>query len=120
MTIMSHRGFKVVPVLFLVLLVFLSGCIGCSFGDVTYRDGALHIPVFNTGDQRDVIVQVTLHSTDNMQQIEINKTAEWVTLNNGENEYVLPIDLSPGSYKLYLYVLVDGKREVCEIRDIGV
>jgi hypothetical protein len=121
MTIMSHRGFKAVPALLLLLLcVLLAGCVGFSFGDVNYQNGALHIPVFNAGDERDVIIQVTVHSIDNLRQVEIDKTAEWVTLKKGENEYTLPIDLSPGTYKLYLYVLIDGKREVCEIRDIGV
>ncbi|NYT06500.1 MAG: hypothetical protein GKC04_09095 [Methanomicrobiales archaeon] len=102
------------------VLVLTAGCSSYAFGDVLYSDGTLSIGIENTGEPRQVTVQVTIFDTTGFSQQEIYKKAEYVDLRSGANEYLVSIDLSPGTYKLYLYVLVDDARTTTVIRDITI
>jgi hypothetical protein len=115
------RG-KLPALLVLVLFLFcgISGCVTYSFGTASYDGEALHMQVNNAGSPREVVLQVTVFETTDFKQEELFKQADYMFLENGENEYVVPVALEPGEYKLFLYVTVDGARTVCEIRDIMV
>ncbi|WOF15871.1 hypothetical protein F1737_03740 [Methanoplanus sp. FWC-SCC4] len=118
---MVVRKALLLTALILLLFVFISGCTSESFGDVTYdNDTGLKLTVINNGNPRDVTLQVTVFDLSNFRQVEIERIARQVYLKNGENVFTIKADLERGQYKLYLYVLEDGKRNAAEIRDINV
>lgn len=104
----------------LLLLCGISGCVTYSFSEASYDGEALHMVVNNAGDPREVVVQVTVFETTDFNQKELFKQADYMFLEAGANEYVVPVTLDPGRYKLFLYVTVDDRRTTCEIRDIEV
>lgn len=109
-----------IPVVMTGLLLMCCGCLTYSFGDVSYDEGVLDIEIFNDGDAREVAVQVTVFDLAGFRQNEIGRYVNYVQLESGENEYSFPLELNEGSYKLYLYVLEDGRRSSAVIRDIVV
>ncbi len=109
-----------VALLFLLIVAGTAGCLSYSFGDAEYTDGELHVQVLNSNEPERVAIQVTIFETTDFQQTEIFKKVAFFDLEQGSNEYVLPVDLEPGTYKVYLYILVDGKRTNLEIRDLEV
>lgn len=109
-----------VPVILIVSLLLCCGCLTYSFGDVSYNDGVLDIGVFNNKESGEVAVQVTVFDLAGFRQNEIGRYVNYVYLESGENHYQFPLELDEGSYKLYLYVLEDGKRSSAVIRDIVV
>jgi hypothetical protein len=118
--IMSIARNSVFIFLILVVLACVAGCLTYSFGDVAYDDDLLRVQVTNEGDARQVVLQVTIFETKDFNQTELYRKAEFYDLKKGENEYRVPIHLEPGSYKLYLYVTIDGTPVVREIRNIEV
>lgn len=111
-----------VPLLIFALaaLVLCCGCLTYSFGVVEYNDGNLDIEISNNGELKEVAVQVTVFDLSGFRQIETGRYVNSVVLNPGENNYSLPIELDEGSYKVYLYVLEDGRRSSAVIRNIEV
>ncbi len=112
-------------VLFSSLLIFAlllgAGCISSAeIGDVAYRNSSIIIPVTCTGEPSDAFVQVTVYTIRNFEQRELTSLQEPVRLLPGPNEVAVPVNLPPGTYKLYLYVLRPGERETATIRDIVV
>jgi hypothetical protein len=107
-------------VLVCVSAALTSGCISYTFGDVVYADDTLHVVVNNGEEPRQVTVQVTIFDTTGFSQTEIYRKAEYLDLVTGGNEYLVPISLHPGTYKIYLYVMVDGERTTSVIRNIAV
>ncbi|KQC03505.1 MAG: hypothetical protein APR53_05265 [Methanoculleus sp. SDB] len=107
-------------VLVCVSAALTAGCTSYTFGDVAYADDTLHVMV-NSGDEpRQVTVQVTIFDTTGFAQAEVYRKAEYLDLVTGGNEYLVPISLRPGTYKIYLYIMVDGARTTSVIRDITV
>ncbi|MDG6256406.1 MAG: hypothetical protein QCH35_02290 [Methanomicrobiaceae archaeon] len=117
---MTSRCSLVLLVLVLLLFGCIAGCLSYSFGAVAYDGEELHVQVFNTGEPREVVVQATIFRTEQFSQTEVYRKAEYKFLEQGENEYRIPIDLEPGTYKIYLYVMIDGDRAATEIRDIEI
>jgi hypothetical protein len=112
-----RRTIVIFPILLLV--VILAGCLSISFGDVLYSDGALHVPVKNSEGPQQVLIQVRVYDTTDFRQNEIFTQIEYVDLDTGENEYIVPVELDPGTYKVYLYVIYDDDR-IIQIRDLEV
>ena len=109
---------KFAPVMILgIFFLFSSGCMEYSFGELRYNDSNLTVQISNNGNDIDATVQITVYSLDNFRQTDYAKYVKSVNLKHGVHEYTFPAELSEGNYKLYLYVLVDKKRESAEIRD---
>jgi hypothetical protein len=105
----------------LILALLCAGCTSTSIGDVSYRDHAVMVGITNTGEPMgNVTVQVTAYRTQDLHQ-EIYTIADApVTIQSGETRIFVPVELEPGRYKLYIYVLMDGDRKNAVIRDIAV
>lgn len=122
---MSLLGINVkgLSVLITVLLVaFSCGCLSFSFGDVVYNTSGktLDMEITNNGDQQDVTLQATVFDLSGFRQVEQGVYINGVTLEPGDNYYQIPVELGEGSYKVYLYVLEDGKRGAAVIRNFEV
>ena len=110
-----------IPVILVMTAVVLCcGCLTYSFGDVAYDDGSLDIEINNDGDAADVSVQVTVFDLGGFRQVEAGRYVNYVSLEPGDNVYSLPVELEAGNYKLYLYILEDGRRSSAVIRNIEV
>jgi hypothetical protein len=107
-------------IIFLIFAIIVPGCLTYSFGDIVYGNDTLQVRVSNSGESQRVTLQVTIFDTTEFEQREVYKKAEYYTLEKGENEYTVPIHLEPGSYKVYLYIIVNDKRTNLEIRDLEV
>jgi hypothetical protein len=105
----------------LVLSLLCAGCTSATVGDASYHDHAVSVQITNTGEPAsNVTVQVTAYRIQNLHQ-EIYTIAEVpVTIPSGETRVYVPVELEPGRYKLYIYVLRDGDRKNAVIRDITV
>jgi hypothetical protein len=102
------------------MLACTGGCIGIGFGEVTYSAGHLGVTVDNPSDPLEATLQVTVFRTEDFKQTEVANFAEMVTFQSGQNAFTFPVDLEPGTYKLYLYITKGSTRTVSVIRDIRV
>lgn len=109
-----------VPLACLVLLLAAAGCSTLSVGDVSYGNGNLTVAVTGTGSPQTIGVQVRIFTLENFGQHELLSTGTTTQLTGKENTIDLPLSLSPGRYKLYVYLVRDGERETAVIRDITV
>ncbi|WP_157199056.1 hypothetical protein [Methanolacinia paynteri] len=109
-----------IPVILVATAVMCCGCLTYSFGDVAYDNGSLDIEIINDGEPADVSVQVTVFDLAGFRQVEAGRYINFVSLEPGDNTYSLPVELEPGNYKLYLYILEDGRRSSAVIRNIEV
>jgi hypothetical protein len=110
-------------VLLLVVLVICSVLPGClSFGikDVRYDGSALTLRASNSGETREAAIQVTVFRMRDLAQAEVLTETRTIRLAGGEHEYTIPLSLPPGSYKFYIYLIVDNDRKASVIRDITV
>lgn len=116
-------SWKYVPLLILILTAFAgaAGCLSTTFQEVTYGDGGLEISVENSGKSvENAVLQVTIMKVEGFKQSEVYRKAQYVDLDSGRNVYTIPVDLEPGSYKLFLIVLVGDERKASVIRDLEV
>ncbi len=118
-------GLKTVFFVLLIAVTILAVCSGgcvtdCTFGNPVYDGSNLTVTVENAGAERTAAVQITIYSLDNFRQIEYDTLVSTVDIKNGINQYSLPVKMKNGSYKLYLYVLDNGRRHSAQIRDITV
>lgn len=112
---------KALPVIAILVLAGLScGCVTYSIGNVEYKDGNLGMDIVNSGDAGEVAVQVTIFDLSGFRQVETGRYVNYVDLEPGSNRYDLPLNLTKGPYKVYLYILEDGKRSSAVIRNIEV
>jgi hypothetical protein len=115
---------SVVPVLagciVLVVLASFAGCTGTSVGDVGYSNHSLLVNISNSGDPAAVHIQATVYRITGAEQKISVITGTDATLEAGLNRVVVPVELEPGQYKLYVYVLSNGNRKNAVIRDIMV
>ena len=110
-------------VLLLVLLVVcsaFSACVSLGLGNVRYDGSTLHVRASNSGNARDAAIQVTVFQVRALSQTEVVTRTVPITLLPGDHEYTVPLALPAGSYKLYLYLIMDNDRKASVIRDITV
>lgn len=103
-----------------IILVLSAGCMSLAIGDVTPTDGGVKVHVTNSGDPIQAGIQVRVFRINDLAQQELTNTGVTVTLNRGENDITVPVRLEPGSYKLYVYVTMNGERKTASIKDIVV
>lgn len=110
--------------LLLMALAALSGAAGClstSFGEITYSGGALQVHVENTGEPvENAVLQVMIMEVGALEQHEAFSEARYIDLERGANEYTVPVDLEPGSYRAFLTIFVGNERRASIIRDLEV
>lgn len=119
----AGMSWKYVPLLILILTAFAgaAGCLSTTFQEVTYGDDGLEISVENSGKPvENAVLQVTIMKVEGFKQSEVYRKAQYVDLDSGRNAYTIPVDLEPGSYKLFLIVLVGDERKASVIRDLEV
>ena len=108
-------------ILALVVLTGAAGCLSTTFQEVTYGGDALRVSVENTDRPvENSVLQVTIMEVGALEQHEVFSEARYIALDRGQNEYTVPVDLQPGSYKLFLTIFVDGERRTSVIRDLEV
>ena len=103
-----------------ILLVLSAGCTSLAIGDVTQTNEGMKVHVTNPGDPIHAGVQVRVFSVHNLAQQELTNTGVTVTLDQGENVVTVPVRLERGTYKLYVYVTMNGERKTASIKDIVV
>lgn len=108
--------------LILCAVIFLAGagCLSLSVGNTTYDNGNLSVVVTNNGDPVDAGIQVRIFQVDGIAQREREVTGAPVSLVRGANTVPVPVHLEPGTYKLYVYLTINGERQTAVIRDIVV
>jgi len=102
------------------LIVLSAGCTSLAIGDVTYHDKGLSVHVSNSGDPVDAGIQVRVYEIKDLNQRELTFTGIPVSVKKGENEFTVPVMLEPGTYKLYVYLTVNGERRTAGIKDIVI
>jgi hypothetical protein len=65
-------------------------------------------------------IQVRIYEVKDLSQRELTVTGIPVTVRSGENVISVPVSLKPGTYKLYVYLTVNGERRSAGIKDIMV
>jgi uncharacterized protein (DUF58 family) len=104
----------------LVLALLCAGCISVNGGDALYRNRSIMVQITNTGEPADVTVQVTAYRIQDLHQQMYTIAEAPATIRTGETDVAVPVDLEPGAYKLYIYVISGGDRKTAVIRDITV
>ena len=109
---------KYVSLLVLALAV-LAGAAGCL--STAYSGDALQVHVENTGEPvENAVLQVTIMEVSALEQREVFSEARYINLDAEENEYTIPVDLQPGSYKVFLTIFVGNERRTSIIRELEV
>ncbi len=118
---MSQTAYPVLTcMLVLVLFPLCAGCLSTGIEDTWYSNHSIMMHISHTGDPADVYVQVTVYRVADLRQEMYTIVDTPARLANGENTVTVPVQLGPGSYKLYVYVLSNGDRKTAVIRDITV
>jgi hypothetical protein len=104
----------------LVLILLFAGCISVDAGDASYRNRSVMVQITNTGEPANVTVQVTAYRIQDLHQQIYTIADAPALLPDGATVVTVPVDLEPGSYKLYVYILSNGDRKTAVIRDITV
>ncbi|WP_148208201.1 hypothetical protein [Methanosphaerula palustris] len=91
-----------------------------EFGTISYTPGALHLNVSGAENRTDAVLQVTVYALQDLQQQEIYKQADYISVKKGENSYTESMTLDPGSYRVYLYLTYGNERKAAVIRDLKV
>lgn len=118
--VLSPRSAGLLVLVFVLGFSWTIGCLATTVGDTRYENGSLIVAISHAGEPAEVHVQVTVYRIANMTQEKYTIADAPVTISRGENTAVVPINLAPGKYKLYVYVLGDGDRKTAVIRDIEV
>ena len=105
---------------FISLFLAAAGCTNYSVGTVSYTNGTLDVAVAGPAAPSAVGVQITVYGLDQYSQHELFTTGTTATLAGGVDTVAVPLQLSPGNYKIYVYILSDGGRQAAVIRDITV
>lgn len=107
-------------VLLVAALLLSSGCISTAVGNTWYENQSVRATVSHTGEPANLTVQVTVYRIDGMSQEFFTVITTPVSISHGDTLVILPTELPPGSYKLFVYVLGDNDRKTAVIRDIIV
>jgi hypothetical protein len=115
-------GKTVLLLAFLLAILALSpGCLStASIGPAVYDGSSLNVQVTNSAGARDAALQVNVFRFQDFRQVEVTKEILPVRLEPGTGTYSIPLSLDDGSFRLYLYVLIDNDRRAGAIRDITV
>ena len=117
---MSRNGVVTGLLLLLVVIAVSAGCVTYSIGTVSYDGDAVHVCVDNKGEVRDAAMQITVFDLSGFKQVEVNKIVRSVHLDAGLNDVAFDVDLQPGPYRLFIYMMEGGERLGCVIEDIEV
>jgi hypothetical protein len=94
--------------------------VSAGIGDAGYTGGRIYTNITNTGEPSGGYVQVTIYQIKDLHQQELTVVSSPVSLKTGENSIFYPVDLEPGEYKLYIYLIQNGERQTAVVRDIVV
>lgn len=110
------------PLLIVTILVLgiTAGCVSASIGHVRYHDQALLIQATNEEATQQAVLQVTIDQIRDFHQSNVFRKADFIEFKSGTAEYKVPVTLEPGSYKVYIYIIVDGDSKARVIRDLTV
>jgi hypothetical protein len=103
-----------------VLITLSAGCTSLTLGEVSYHNRVLTVHASNSGDPFDGGIQVRIYEIKDLSQRELTVTGIPVTVLKGENTFAIPVELEPGSYKLYIYLTANGERRSAGIKDIVI
>ncbi|MDD1654781.1 MAG: hypothetical protein LUO91_03630 [Methanomicrobiales archaeon] len=113
-----HRVLLLVGLL--ICCCILPGCLSFGIADVRYDGSRLSLRLTNSGEPRDAAIQVSAFRMKDLAQEEVSTDFHTLRLAGGEHEYTVPLALPPGSYKIYVYLIVDNDRKASVIQDITV
>jgi hypothetical protein len=113
-------GRTVLLLLFLLALAISPACLSTSIGGVDYDGQNLHVQVTDTGGPEDAALQVSVYRTGDFRQVEVTRQMFPVVLGQGSTTLTVPLALGEGTYRLYLYIIIDNARRASVIRDITV
>jgi hypothetical protein len=116
----AHVRILSCEIAFLTLLIFLCGCISSSIGEVGYANDGITASISNPNAPSDAFVQVTIYRVAGLSQQEYSVVMTSAKLNTGSNTVLIPVMLTPGNYKLKMYLIQNGERKTAVIRDIVV
>jgi hypothetical protein len=91
-----------------------------SIGEVSYRSNNLYVSATNQDPSAQAVLQVTVFRIENLTQTEIFRQAEFIQFESGTHEYQMPVTLPPGTYKIYIYISVNGDSKARVVRDLVV
>jgi hypothetical protein len=118
---MSEYPFLPISVIILFLAsAITTGCMSTTVGDLQYTDNSLRVNIVQDKKPADIFLQLSIFRTAGLSQQEYNVTFDQVRLEPGNNSLVIPARLEPGTYKIYIYIIEEGKRKTAVIRDIEV
>ena len=120
---MDSHGFASVLLMVTMVsaLIVFMGCTTTTVGDVTYTGKEFVVTIDDSGHvSNDTYMQVTMYRISGFSQQEYGIVSARVTLINGKNTVKIPAALSPGDYKLNIYLIRNGERSSAVIRDIRV
>jgi hypothetical protein len=110
--------------LLLLLLAFLALSPGClstvSIGSVAYDGQNLSVLVTDSGGPEDAAFQVSVYRFQDFRQAEVTRQITPIRLEQGSSTLTIPLPLEEGTYRLYLYLIIDNARRASVIRDITV
>jgi hypothetical protein len=111
---------SVLLLLFLLAVALSSGCLSTSIGGVTYDGKNLSVQVTDDAGPEDAALQVSVYRFQDFRQDEVSLQILPVRLGQGTTTLTVPLGLGEGTYRLYLYIIVDNARRASVIRDITV
>jgi hypothetical protein len=105
-TLLIIGGFVCIAAVIALILVF-TGVNSITAGTSHYEGGVLKTPIHYDGEQRDVWFQYNIFLQDTLLSSTQVCESESVigTLTKGNSAAELEIDLPPGEYKVFIYVL---------------
>jgi len=116
---MTGRWF-IAGCILLFILLLSTGCTSLSIGNLVYNNGNVTVAVSGLGNPVTAGVEVHIFSIEAIEQHELLVTGITTTLHEGNNLVSVPVNLTTGKYKIYVYLVVNGERETAAIRDISV
>ena len=118
-------GIVVIIIIGVCLMLVLTGGASITAGTPVYENGILKTPLSYDGEPIDVWFQYNIYRQDTLlSSTQVSKPVSVVgTLTKGDNVPELEINLDPGEYKVFIYVLErdeDTKRITGFIRTIVI
>jgi hypothetical protein len=104
----------------LLALALSPGCLSTSIGGVTYDGENLAVQVTDAAGPEDAALQVSVYRFQDFRQNQVTIQILPVRLGKGETTLTVPLPLEEGTYRLYLYIIIDNARRASVIRDITV
>jgi len=114
-----------IQVFFLMLTVLLSavlgsGCINQVPGKVMYQSGSLLFTIRSEDEIPDGVLEVAVFRLENFRQVELSRKADNFPVKAGDNTVILPMELTPGNYRSFIYVSSRSTRFPVVIRDFEI